>query len=431
MLTAITMGVVIVLESELSFLGLGMPLDTPTWGRMLATARDLLIRHPLLILPPGLALIVNVVAFNLLTDGLLRALDRKPDVATLEQILAVPHGGGLSGPAPSRADTACERGLVLANVSVTLPRAEGAPLDVLREVSLSLRPGETVGLVGESGSGKSMTAYSIVGMVPAPGFVSSGAIRLDGQDLVGHSQKDWDQVHGSRIAILYQEPHAALNPTRTIGAQVREVILRHQGLGKTDAQKVAHDLLSKVRIPDPGQVFRSYPHQLSGGMAQRAGLARALACKPEVLIVDEPTSALDVTVQGQMLDLLAEVQAELGTALLFITHDMGVVAEICDRVVVMYAGEVVEDAPVAPLFDRPRHPYTAALLPAAPDPEAVSDAMFVIAGSVPAASAFPAGCRFGPRCDVADAACFAGPIAMAKPTDDHLARCRRVDASTR
>lgn len=430
-LTAITMGVVIVLESELSFLGVGVPLDTPTWGRMLSTARDLLIRQPLLVLPPGFALILNVVAFNLLADGILRALDRGNDIPTSGQLLMAMHGGGL--PKYSHAtgeaggDATDDKGLRLANVSVSMPRTQGEPLTLLRDVALSLKPGETVGLVGESGSGKSMTAYTIVGMIPIPGFVNEGSIKLDGQELVGNSREEWEQFRGGRIAIMYQEPHASLNPTRTVGSQLREVIMHHQGLDKKGATDRALDLLGKVRIPNPRQFINTYPHQLSGGMAQRVGLARALACEPEVLIVDEPTSALDVTVQGQMLDLLKDIQADLGTALLFITHDMGVIAEVCDTVVVMYAGEVVEDAPVSELFDQPRHPYTVALLNVSPEPDAVLDEMFVIEGSVPAASDFPAGCRFKPRCEFAVEACAKDPVAMVELSANHYARCLRVN----
>ena len=426
-LTAITMGVVIVLESELSFLGLGVPLDTPTWGRMLATARELLIRQPFLIIPPGVALIVNLVAFNLLADGLLRALNRKHDIPKLSQILMATHGSGLRQSHDASEDDTVAKGLRLSNVSVTMPRAQGEPLTLIRDVALSLSPGETVGVVGESGSGKSMTAYAVVGMLPNPGFVSEGSIKLDGQELVSNSRKDWQDVRGRRVAIMYQEPHASMNPTRTVGSQLREVIKFHQGLDGKAANACALDLLNRVRIPNPKQFIDTYPHQLSGGMAQRVGLARALACKPEILIVDEPTSALDVTVQGQMLDLLKEIQAELGTAMLFISHDMGVIAELCDQVVVMYAGEVVENSPVDELFQHPRHPYSAALLNASPEPEIVATEMFVIEGSVPPATDFPSGCRFQARCEFAVDACGKGHVAMTALATDHQVRCLRVN----
>ncbi|AKS45861.1 peptide/nickel transport system permease protein [Octadecabacter temperatus] len=426
-LMAITMGVVIVLESELSFLGLGVPLDTPTWGRMLATARELLIREPFLIVPPGIALILNVVAFNLLADGILRALDRKHDIPTPSKVMMALHGGGLPNDRQASDDATVEKGLQLSNVSVSIPAVRGEPIRLIRDVAFSLKPGETVGVVGESGSGKSMTAYSIVGMLPSAILVNEGSIKLDGQELVGNSRDEWEQIRGRRIAIMYQEPHASMNPTRTVGSQLREVIKHHQGLDTNAATAVALELLSKVRIPNPQEIINTYPHQLSGGMAQRVGLARVLACKPETLIVDEPTSALDVTVQGQVLDLLKEIQADMGMSLLFISHDMGAIAEICDQVVVMYAGEVVEDGPVGELFKRPRHPYTAALLNASPEPEIVSDEMFVIEGSVPSATEFPLGCRFHARCDFAHDACAAGPVAMFTLTEDHHARCRRVD----
>ena len=324
-------------------------------------------------------------------------------------------------------DDTVAKGLHMSNVSVTMPRAQGEPLTLIRDVALSLNPGETVGVVGESGSGKSMTAYAVVGMLPHPGFVSEGSIKLDGQELVGNSRKDWQDVRGRRIAIMYQEPHASMNPTRTVGSQLREVIKFHQGLDGKAANTCALDLLNRVRIPNPEQFIDTYPHQLSGGMAQRVGLARALACKPEILIVDEPTSALDVTVQGQMLDLLKEIQTELGTAMLFISHDMGVIAELCDQVVVMYAGEVVENSPVDELFQHPRHPYSAALLNASPEPEIVATEMFVIEGSVPPATDFPSGCRFQPRCEFAVDACGKGHVAMTALATNHQVRCLRVN----
>jgi len=429
-LTVITMGVVIVLESELSFLGLGVPLDTPTWGRMLSSARDLLIRQPLLIIPPGIALILNVVAFNLLADGILRALNRgqssgkasSTNIPKMSEVLLAAHGGGLRDPSVAR-----EQGLKLTDVSVSMPHASGKPIELLRDVTLSVKPGETLGVVGESGSGKSMTAQAIIGMVPRPLFMGGGSIKLDGKELTGNSDDEWQKVRGGRIAIMYQEPHASLNPTRTIGSQLREVIMHHQGLDKKAANESALELLRKVKIPEPEQFIDTYPHQLSGGMAQRVGLARALACEPEVLIADEPTSALDVTVQGQMLDLLKELQADLGTALIFITHDMGVIAELCDRVVVMYAGEVVEDAPVNELFQRPQHPYTAALLKASPEPDAVTEEMFVIEGTVPAPADFPHGCRFHSRCGYAKNVCARAPVELYKIAEERYSRCLRVD----
>jgi len=266
-------------------------------------------------------------------------------------------------------------------------------------VSFSIRRGATFGLVGESGCGKSVTALSILRLVPTPpGRIVSGRILFDGRDLLSLSEKEIRQVRGNRIAMVFQEPMTSLNPVFTIGSQIIEAIVLHQKTTKADARARTIELLRRVRIPAPQERVDAYPHQLSGGMKQRAMIAMALACNPDLLIADEPTTALDVTVEAQILDLLKELQADLGMSVLLITHDMGVVAETTDGVAVMYAGQIVERASTKALFARPRHPYTIGLFRSLPTLEGRRRRLEAIPGSVPSPLRFPPGCRFSPRC---------------------------------
>ena len=269
-------------------------------------------------------------------------------------------------------------------------------------VSLALERGTTLGLVGESGCGTSVTAMSVLGLVAAPGVVESGGILLDGPagpvDLVRLAEPQLRSIRGGRIGMIFQEPMTSLNPVFTIGDQVAEVVMLHRHVSRGEARARALEMLRLVRIADPEQRLDEYPHQLSGGMRQRVMIAMALACEPDLVIADEPTTALDVTIQAQILDLLADLRRRLGTAILLITHDLGVVAETCDEVAVMYAGRIVERAPAARLFARPLHPYTIGLLAARPQPGAAGPRLRTIPGSVPSPREFPAGCRFHPRC---------------------------------
>ena len=266
-------------------------------------------------------------------------------------------------------------------------------------VSFHLGRRQTMGLVGESGCGKTVTALSILRLVPTPpGRIVSGRIRFDGRDLLALSEAELRGVRGNRIAMIFQEPMTSLNPVFTIGSQIIEAIVLHQKTGKAEARKRTIELLRRVHIPAPEQRVDEYPHQLSGGMKQRAMIAMALACSPDLLIADEPTTALDVTVEAQILDLLAELQAELGMSVLLITHDMGVVAETTEQVAVMYAGQIVESASTSALFTRPRHPYTIGLFRSLPRLAGEHRRLAAIPGTVPSPLNFPSGCRFHPRC---------------------------------
>ncbi len=259
-------------------------------------------------------------------------------------------------------------------------------------------PGEVLGLVGESGCGKSVTSLSIMRLISAPGKVEAGEVLLDGVNLLNLPEHEMIHVRGNRISMIFQQPQTALNPVFRVGDQIGEVLSIHQGFGKEAGHERAVELLSMVGIPDADRRVDAFPHELSGGMAQRVMIAMGLACAPELLIADEPTTALDVTIQAQILDLMRNLRENIGTAIILITHDLGVVAEMCERVAVMYAGEIVEQADVGPLFDLPLHPYTQGLIGSIPVLGKLKDRLEVIPGSVPNLVDLPPGCRFAPRC---------------------------------
>jgi peptide/nickel transport system ATP-binding protein len=292
-------------------------------------------------------------------------------------------------------------------------------------VSFSVRRGEAVALVGESGCGKSVTAMSIMRLVAVPGKITGGEVRFKGRDLVPLAEKEMRAVRGNDIAMVFQEPMTSLNPVFKIGAQVAEAIRIHRKLSKKEAWKEAAKMLDLVSIPDPVKRLDDYPHQLSGGMRQRVMIAMALSCDPELLIADEPTTALDVTIQAQIMELLASLQKKLGLAVLLITHDLGVVAEFCERVIVMYTGRVVEEAAVLDLFERPAHPYTRGLLKSLPS--VIKEESFkrlpTIAGMVPPLTALPKGCKFNPRCPDVMEICYGREPALMQVGAAQTARC--------
>ena len=280
----------------------------------------------------------------------------------------------------------------------------------VNDVSYSLEPGKTIGIVGESGSGKSVSAMSILQLLDANGYIAGGEVLFEGKDLTKLSLNEMYQIRGNAISVIFQEPMTSLNPVFTVDRQLSEPFIIHQGKTKKEAHELALKMLADVQIPNPEAVIRQYPHQLSGGMRQRVMIAMALACKPRLLLADEPTTALDVTIQGQILALLGDLSRERGMGLLLITHDLGVVAEMADEVGVMYAGRIVERAPVRALFAEPRHPYTWGLIRSAPTldtpPSAKLDA---IPGTVPSPGDLPQGCPFRPRCPEAHERCFKTP----------------------
>ncbi|HUG34273.1 MAG TPA: ABC transporter ATP-binding protein [Anaerolineales bacterium] len=265
-------------------------------------------------------------------------------------------------------------------------------------VDFEVLPGEVLGLVGESGCGKSVTSLSIMRLISKPGRVDAGEILLDGENLLNFPEEEMIKVRGNRISMIFQQPQTALNPVFKVGDQLAEVLNVHQDLGREAGWNRAVALLKMVGVPDPVRRAHAYPHELSGGMAQRVMIAMALACVPELLLADEPTTALDVTIQAQILDLMRDLRRDMGTSVVLITHDLGVVAEMADRVAVMYAGEIVEQADVIPLFDEPLHPYTQGLIGSIPILGEIKEKLDVIPGSVPNLVDLPPGCRFAPRC---------------------------------
>ena len=305
-------------------------------------------------------------------------------------------------------------------VAFDTPRGTARAVDA---VDFSLQPGETLCIVGESGCGKSVTALSIMGLVPTPPARVSGRIRFEGRDLVGLSSAELSDLRGDRLAMIFQEPMTSLNPAFTVGAQLAEVLVRHRGMDAAAARAAAIEMLRRVRIPAPERRVDDYPHRMSGGMRQRVMIAMALLCTPALLIADEPTTALDVTIQAQVLQLMRGLRDETGTSIVLITHDLGVVAEMADRVVVMYAGQVVEQAPVGELFAMPQHPYTVGLMGAIPSIDAPRARLAAIDGMVPAATAMPAGCRFAARCPFADVRCRDEAPPLAEVSPGHLSRC--------
>ena len=298
-------------------------------------------------------------------------------------------------------------------------------------VSFNLRKGETLGIVGESGCGKSITALSVMRLVPdPPGRIIGGRVTLDGRDLLDLDEAEMRLVRGNDISMIFQEPMTSLNPVLTIGYQIAEALILHRDMSRTEALSRAVEMLDMMRIPEPAQRAREYPHQLSGGMRQRAMIAMALACNPKVLIADEPTTALDVTIQAQILDLIVRLQQELGTAVILITHDLGVVAETTQRIIVMYAGRKVEEADVVPLFSNPMHPYTHGLMASVPrlaimsgEDAAAAERLEEIPGIVPPLNDLPPGCAFAPRCRFADDRCRAEYPPYQEKQPGHWAAC--------
>jgi peptide/nickel transport system ATP-binding protein len=294
-------------------------------------------------------------------------------------------------------------------------------------VSFTVERGRTLGIVGESGCGKSVTALSIMRLVPTPPGRHMGAVRLGGDDLMKLTEREMRRVRGNRISMIFQEPMTSLNPVLTIGRQIAETVRLHRGGSRADALARAVEMLRLVQIPEPERRAQEYPHQLSGGMRQRVMIAMALACDPEVLIADEPTTALDVTIQAQILALINDLQARLGMGVVMITHDLGVVAETCARVVVMYAGRKVEEAEVEDLFDRPLHPYTRALMASMPSMNATAPRLAEIPGLVPAPSELGRGCAFAARCDLARDRCRVERPSLTSHGGSHTVACFAVE----
>lgn len=298
-------------------------------------------------------------------------------------------------------------------------------LPIVNGVSLTLHEGEVVGIVGESGSGKSVSSLAIMRLLPKQAKITADKMLLMGEDLLQTNEKRYEEIRGSSISMIFQEPMTALNPVLTVGEQIIETVRRHEGLSRRAARVRAIDALGRVGIPAPAQRVDDYPHQMSGGMRQRAMIAMALACQPRVLIADEPTTALDVTIQAQILELLQDLQEEYRMGTIMITHDLGVMSSFADRVLIMYAGRVVEAAKAMDVFETPAHPYTRGLLASIPSSEVDTDRLYAIPGTVPPPFDQPPGCRFEPRCSHAIAACREALPPLAESSSGHLSACIR------
>ena len=421
---SLALGAALLAEASLSYLGLGAVRPTATWGNMLRGAYDSsLFTQPWQLIAPAMAIALTVLSFNTVGEGLrdafgaarsrqgraerkgLTTVRREPD-ATVASVA--------SDPSPL---------LSIRGLTVEFITEHGAAR-VVEELDLDIGAGEVLGLVGESGSGKSVTALAIARLLPSPpARIVSGSVRFDGADILSMSFGDVRRIRGNEIGMIFQDPMVSLDPSFTIGDQLVEAQVAH-GRRRGAARARAAELLDLVGIPEPRRRLSAYPHQLSGGMRQRVMIAIALCCEPRLLVADEPTTALDVTVQAQILDLLKRLQPEFDMSILLITHDLGVVADICDRVAVMYAGQVVEQRTVHELFAAPRHPYTAGLLAAMPQVGVPASRLADIPGRVPLPTAFPTGCRFRERCSHAADVCRepASPILLGP---DATTRCVR------
>jgi peptide/nickel transport system permease protein len=409
----------VVLESGLSFLGLGVVPPAPSWGLMIGAARATMNQAPLLLLWPCLALTATILAMNALCDTLRDAVDphRPPPLGGRRLLAAI-----LPGMLPE----ALSPILRIRDLTIAIDTPSGT-IHPVRDLSLQVGPGETLAIVGESGSGKSLTGLAVMGLLPPAARVEHGEIWLQSQELLRLDEAALRRLRGERFAMIFQDPMSSLNPVHRIGAQIAEGISAHRRLSRSALHQRVLALLRRVSIPDPERRARAYPHELSGGMRQRVMIAMAVANGPRLLIADEPTTALDVTIQAQVLELLADLKRESHLALIFITHSLPVVAEIADRVAVMYAGEIMEEGLVAQVFAHPRHPYTAALLASAPLEAGGADAPAPqgIRGTVPLPHELPPGCRFAPRCDHRLAACETAPPPLHEVAPGRRSRCIR------
>jgi peptide/nickel transport system ATP-binding protein len=432
---ALSLGYAILIDAGLSFLGVGEQPPTASWGLMLTEAYRFIFQVPLTLVFPGVAILLTVLSLNLVADGLRDALGRErfgarrsrrpPRPRLAPDRPATAARPVAQEPATTGAASSAEL-LTVEHVRVEFATRSGW-LPVVEDVGFGVLPGRTLGLVGESGSGKTVSALAIMGLLPRrESRVPEGSVRFSGRELTRLSAEEMRQIRGNEIAMIFQEPMTSLNPAYTVGNQIAEQVRAHRPVRRSEAWAHAVDMLDQVGIPDAGRRARDYPHAFSGGMRQRVMIAMALSCEPKLLIADEPTTALDVTTQAQILELLTSLQRERHMAMIFVTHDLGVIADIADEVVVMYGGQVVERTAVSDLFARPHHPYSEALLSSMPQLASPGGALKVIAGQVPRPDEVVPGCRFGPRCDYSTDRCRSQPVPLESVTaTGGLSRCRR------
>jgi len=457
----VSYSIALILSASLAFLGLGQSPLAPTWGQMIDDATLNLAGDPWMMVPVGIALILTILSVNFIGSALRDALphaQRQPllvprsrrkhhDTSRPEAMEASTSG---RPPSSQRAVTTSRTEVVpimgsasahveLNDVTIAFPRGRRI-VPVVDHLNLTIERGAALALVGESGCGKTMTALALIGLVPPPGSLVTGIVRVGDARLTDLSEKELEGVRGKRVAMIPQEPMAALDPSFTIGGQLTQALRLHRGLDRKQAKKEAHALLRKMGIAAPEAVVKSYPHEISGGMAQRVLIALSLTGNPEVLIADEPTTALDVTIQAEILDILRNLQRELGMTLIIATHDLGVVADIATDVAVMYAGQIVETGPVSQVMSAPVHPYTKALMAAIPDSLKRGERLATLPGSVPLPHEWPEYCRFASRCPFVTPECREAPVALTRVDlklsqpgqhEERTVRCIRADEFTR
>jgi peptide/nickel transport system permease protein len=431
---ALIFAVGMLIQAGLAFIGFGPPIPQPSWGGMIQGASQHVYDAPWMMVPTGAVLALTVLSANAIGNALGKAPNAAaphlpPAAARRQRAKAV---AAIAAAAPVHVTDDASGGdaargtLSVRNLSVGVDNG----VRLVTDVSFDVEQGTVLGLVGESGCGKTMTALSLLGLLPSGVSVTGGQILWNGGNLAATTDKDMESVRGREIALISQEPMRALDPMFTVGYQLTATIRRLRGMGKAEAGKEALSLLEKVGIVDAARILKTYPHQISGGMAQRVAIALALSGKPKLLVADEPTTALDVTVQAEILSLLRALVKDTGMSVVMVTHDLGVVADICDQVAVMYAGQVVENGRTAAILDNPRHPYTLALLAADPHAnhaDSMPERLATISGQVPQPKDWPTGCRFTARCQFAGSACLEPVPLLPSGAGDSLVRCVKAD----
>jgi peptide/nickel transport system permease protein len=426
-LISIVAAVACLAEAGIGYLGLGVAPPAPTWGNMVTDAQQAMPLDQWMLVPTGGIIALVALSLTLIGNGIRDAYMGRSSGSTKAyswRTLSARVSQPLTPARAGEAAAASEAILRVDRMTISLPGGTDE-VAIVDTVSFDINPGEAVAIVGESGCGKSMTISGVLRVLPLGAHLQAASITFKGVELTSMSEGQLNAYRGTRIGFISQEPISSLNPAFTVGHQLEEVVRLHQKVGKRLARQIAHELMSRVRLPEPDVVAKKYPHELSGGMAQRIAIARALAGEPDLLIADEPTTALDVSVQSEILDLLRDLREQSGMALILVTHDWGVVAETCDRALVMYAGQIVERADVRSIISRPEHPYTRALLQSS-SVGAPRQLLPVIAGTVPPPGSWPRGCRFASRCDLVDDACRSGFIPMVSLGDGAAARCIRT-----
>ena len=439
---ALIFAVGMLIQAGLAFIGFGPPIPQPSWGGMIQGASQHVYDAPWMMVPTGAVLALTVLSANAIGNALGKAPNAAaphlPSAAARRQrakavaaiAAAEPAKATSAGDVPAP-DNYGKGTLSVRGLSVGVDSAgTGRGVRLVTDVSFDVQPGTVLGLVGESGCGKTMTALSLLGLLPSGVSVTGGQILWNGRNLGATTEKDMEAVRGREIALISQEPMRALDPMFTVGYQLTATIRRLRGMGRAEARKEALTLLEKVGIVDAARILKTYPHQISGGMAQRVAIALALSGQPKLLVADEPTTALDVTVQAEILSLLRTLVKDTGMSVVMVTHDLGVVADICDQVAVMYAGQVVENGKTQAILDDPRHPYTLALLAADPHAnhgDTMPGRLATISGQVPQPKDWPSGCRFAARCQFAGSACLEPVPLLSSGAGDGLVRCVKAD----